>query len=141
MTRKFVYLLFFFSIVFSMNCYSADNPSKCFNRLANSDLPFEIYNKEGYGSHWYIRPYGSTTDGVPFIETADEVNFAPLCNGNFVVIWNFSHDKFPVPLTGRIVNSKFKTIGTDFSISEKSETENWQHSVSSLYDDGFIVTW
>ena len=146
MKRKFVYLLVFFSIIFAINCYSADNPSKCFNRAANLDLPFEIFhNKEDYRSSSYymyhIRPYGLSTNGVPFIKTASEVNVAPLCNGNFVAVWEFTDVHHLIPLTGRIFDSKFKTVFADFPISEKSETEDWEHSVSTLYDDGFVVTW
>jgi hypothetical protein len=141
---KFVHVAFCISLLFSINCYSADLSSKCFDRFVNFDLPFEIYGEDS----WYIKAiqplkegYESSTDGVLFIEKADQVSVAPLCNGNFVAVWTFSHAKFPVPLTGRIFNSQFKTVCADFFISGKSETEDWEHSVSALYDDGFVVTW
>jgi hypothetical protein len=145
MTVKLVHIAVCMSLLFSINCYSASLPSKCFDHFAHGDLPFEIY-AEGYENckkdiQPFQNEYGLSTNSIPFIDCADEVTVAPLCNGNFIAVWKFSHHRFPVPLTGRIFDSNFKTLYADFPISEKSETEDWEHSVSTLYDDGFVVTW
>lgn len=144
MKRIFFHIAFCVALFFSVNCFGADSPSRCFDRFVNYYLPFEIFALDDW-SVKYIKPleegYGSPTYGSPFIEYADQVFVSPLCNDNFVVVWSFSHHKFPMPLTGRIFNSEFRTVFNDFPITEKSETENWEHSVSTLYDNGFVVSW
>ena len=146
MTIKLAHIAVCISLFISINCYGADSPLACFDRFANFDLPFEIYAEDTWPScKKFIQPlesnFGLSTNGVPFIECADEVTVAPLCNGNFITVWKFSHHRFPIPLTGRIFDSNFKTLYADFPISENNELEEWEHSVGTLYDGGFVVTW
>jgi uncharacterized protein len=129
------------------DCGSAGLSSKCFERLAHKSLPFEIYRDSLWSlCKYYIQPlqkeYGLSTAAIPFFECADEVNVAALCNGNFVATWKYSSDRFPVSLTGRIFDSNFRTVHGDFPISDSSgQLDEWEHSLSTLYDGGFVVTW
>jgi uncharacterized protein YecT (DUF1311 family) len=119
--------------------------ANCFNHLLNVELPFKIYWKEfGQSSHFIQardEMYGFSTKAVPFIERAEKPSVAPLCNGNYITIWAYSHERFPVPLTGRIFDVNFKSLSEDFPISENNNLEKWEYSVSPLYNYGFVVTW
>jgi hypothetical protein len=118
-------------------CSAAD----CFQRIENTDLPFEIY----HGRYGIFLRQDKSNDSPsekesPFLEYND-AQIVQLCDQNFVAIWMFSHHRYSIPLTGRIFDKQQKIISKDFPISESSEFDGWEYSVAPLYDNGFVVTW
>ena len=114
---------------------------------------------------WEIRPYHfgiyrgdqnqiffkPSDKSIPFTPDADipdadiieydELGVAPLCNGNYVTIRKFSHPKFPIRLTGRIMGKDYMLLGNDFLISDSELSDDRQHSVDTIYPKGFVVVW
>ena len=137
-----IFLFIYFS---SYCCNAADSSGACFERIGNAELPFEIYHERIYGCSKFIQPFeskfGLSGSGTPFIKCADETTVSPLCNGTFIAVWKFSHHSHPISLTGRIIDNKFNVKREDILISDNSKLEEWEHSVSTLFDGGFVVTW
>jgi len=136
------------SLMVSSNSMGADSGSECFDRLANTTLPFEIYG--GYGNKVFFQPlgnrFGLSDKGIPFTPDADamgydELGVAPLCNGNYVTIRNIYHDKFPIRLTGRLIGKDYMPLDNDFLISDSEFFDEGQHSVATIYPKGFVVVW
>lgn len=143
MTKIVAHITFCCFLLLACSCLWADSSPKCFDHFVGNSLPFEIYNKDDWSTKYIesLEEGRESPDDEPFIKPADQVSVAPLCNGNFIATWTYQHHRFPVPLTGRIFDSKFSAVHNDFPISEKHGLEEWEHSVSTLYDDGFVVTW
>ena len=148
MTKKILITLCL-SFIISSNSVAADSASECFDRLANTDLPFEIYRE--YGDHRvFFQPVGSTfglsDKGLPFVPDTDamgtsEISVAPLCDGNYITVRRYSHHNFPIPLTGRIIGKDYMPLGTDFLISDSEPSDDGELAVATIYPKGFVVTW
>jgi len=125
-----------FLLYFANTCWASD----CFKNIENADLPFEIY----YGRHGIYLIQDKVKNNPskkesPFLEYND-VKIIQLCDQNFVAVWSYSDYRSKIPLTGRIFDKQQRTLSKDFPISE-SFNDGWEHSVATLYDKGFVVTW
>ncbi len=148
--RKRILITLCLSLLISSNSRAADSASKCFDRLANKPLPFEIYREYG-DQRVFFQPvgdrFGLSDNAIPFIiPDADAMGYsefgvAPLCNGNYVTIRRFSHPNFPIPLTGRIIGEDYMPLGKDFLISDAKSSNEGGHSVATIYPKGFVVAW
>lgn len=124
------------SAVFLMHipASQADTSQACFQRLRGFQLPFEFYigatkDKDTHVQRPPVPSYGA------------DVHIAPLCNGNVIAVWlPRSYGRSAAYLTGRIFDSEFKAVTADFRITENDESQ-WEHSLSTLYDRNFVVTW
>ncbi len=144
----FIFLFIYFSPCL---CNASDSSKACFDRMGNADLPFDVYfevpNSLGGNRVFLQKPKTPndvtelSDDAISFINPVSEIQFARLCDGNFIVVWKYEHERFPVPLSGRIFNSEFKVLRDNILISKSDAEDEWEVSVSPIYDGGFVVTW
>lgn len=115
-------------------------------------------NQSGAGgdaSYWAVRGQRYSADGVRIgaeflVNTITQgeqhkPNAAGLSSGGFVIIWqDYSRtgdDANEYAIRGQRYNADGVRIGTEFLVNTTTQGAQWQPSVASLVNGGFIVTW
>jgi len=108
-------------------------------------VPYDFYVGVAPNRQTFAQPISSTfglsKTAIPLADWPSTVEAARLCDGGIVAVrLPESAAHFQTLLTARIYDEKFSPRTEEFRVTESDEAQ-WEHSVSSLYDGNFVVTW
>lgn len=113
-------------------------------------VSWSSFNQDGSNNGIYAQRFNSdgTARGGEFQVNTTTTNsqtgskIATLADGGFVVSWeSFGQDGSDYGIYAQRYNVNGETVGGEFRINTTTAFEQWEHTVTTLADGGFVVSW
>lgn len=113
-------------------------------------VSWSSFNQDGSNNGIYAQRFNSdgTARGGEFQVNTTTTNsqtgskIVTLADGGFVVSWeSFGQDGSDYGIYAQRYNANGETVGGEFRINTTTAFEQWEHTVTTLADGGFVVSW